>query len=134
MTAKHRRGLIALAIVAGIGLLCVYFAFSPAECGWFPKCTFKLLTGWDCPSCGAQRAIHAALHGNFRIALAYNPFMVVAMPYLAAAAIASVFKGNVADWIYSHLLNRTALLVYIALYCLWAVVRNMPAYHAWNPF
>ena len=34
-----------------------------------------------------------------------NPFMVVAMPYLAAAAIASAFKGNVADWIYSAMVK-----------------------------
>ncbi len=61
----------------------LYFVFDPAEHVVFPKCPFKMLTGWDCPGCGSQRAIHALLHGDVLSAFRLNALMVLAVPYLA---------------------------------------------------
>lgn len=102
-----------------------YFFYNPEDEIFCPKCPFKLLTGLSCPSCGAQRAVHAALHGDFPGALAYNPFLLVGLPYLAAAVVAAATDGRVAVWTRSHLLNRPMLLLYVALYCIWWVVRNI---------
>lgn len=55
---------------------------------------FHALTGWDCPACGGQRALHSLLHGRFGEALRFNPFLVVAVPYLLAVAWTSLDDGR----------------------------------------
>lgn len=47
---------------------------------------FKLLTGYDCPGCGSQRALHALLHGDIN-AFAYNPLFIIAIPYVITGLI-----------------------------------------------
>ena len=50
---------VALAVMA-----VVYFVFDPTTTRLFPKCAFYALTGFKCPGCGSQRAIHALLHAD----------------------------------------------------------------------
>lgn len=50
---KHTMAILfpAILVVAGI----VYYVLDPTvENSWAPKCPMKLLTGFDCPSCGVQ--------------------------------------------------------------------------------
>ncbi len=70
--------LTVLAVAAA--LAGVLFFFNPAEHGFFPRCFFRVLTGWDCPGCGGLRATHQLLHGNLRSAFALNPLLVLALP------------------------------------------------------
>ena len=70
--------LLAALLVAG-----VYFVFDPSEGGLFPRCPFLMLTGWQCPGCGSQRAVHALLTGNLATAWHYNALLVVALPFIA---------------------------------------------------
>lgn len=63
---RHIKLLAALAlIICAVLLYCV----NPVGHTFVTKCTFKLITGYDCPGCGAQRAIHALLHGRLSEAL-----------------------------------------------------------------
>ena len=47
----------------------LYYAVDPSHDVWLPRCPFHALTGWDCPACGGQRALHSLLHGRFGEAL-----------------------------------------------------------------
>ena len=55
------------------------------------KCLLKMLTGYDCPFCGAQRAFVALLHGDISAVWVYNPFLVIISPYLIMVVLA-IFK------------------------------------------
>lgn len=123
MTTRTRKILISALVLAV--LACIYFLFSPMESVWMPKCMVKTLTGLDCPSCGAQRAFHAALHGHFAEALRYNFFLLVGLPYLVAAVVASAGSGKVSQWVRSHLLCPPMLWLYVALYVAWMIIRNI---------
>lgn len=70
-------------IVAGAGVAAVMYFFNPAEHGFFPRCLFRMVTGWDCPGCGGLRATHQLLHGEVRAAFALNPLLVLALPLAA---------------------------------------------------
>ncbi|MBQ1747995.1 MAG: DUF2752 domain-containing protein [Bacteroidales bacterium] len=90
----------------------------------------KMLTGFDCPSCGAQRAIHAFLHGRFLEALSYNLFFIVAIPFLLATAYAVVMvrRPEPSDFtlrLYDFVTSRYTLYSYVAVYIIWWVVRNI---------
>jgi len=45
-------------------------------------CIYKNLFGVECPGCGMTRAIHQALHCNFKIAYQYNQFIIIVLPLL----------------------------------------------------
>jgi uncharacterized protein DUF2752 len=79
-----------LIIVGGVLIiifLVVYGYNDPNLNNFFPKCPFLSLTGFQCPGCGSQRAIHQLLQGNILAAFHYNPLFVVALPYIFVGGI-----------------------------------------------
>jgi hypothetical protein len=51
---------------------------------WWPRCPFLAVTGLPCLTCGATRSIIAFLHGDFLLALRWNPLVFVAFCGLIA--------------------------------------------------
>jgi Protein of unknown function (DUF2752). len=72
---------------------CFYF-FDPETYPFFPKCPFQLVTSYECPGCGSQRAIHDLLHLNIGSALKHNAFMVLALPYIFLGLYLEYFGGK----------------------------------------
>lgn len=107
---------------AAATLLIVYGLFNP-ETAPFPRCPFLMLTGWQCPGCGSQRAIHALLHADISRAWHFNAALVVSLPLLAFMAVASLAKEK--HPAAHRLLNsqKVCLFWLIALVA-WAVIRN----------
>jgi len=66
--------------LAGVGVLLVYGLLDP-QYFTFPKCPFLTLTGWMCPGCGSQRAIHQVLHGRITTAFQLNALFIPALLY-----------------------------------------------------
>ena len=114
--------IILLELMAGI-----YFAFSPACNNFFPKCPFHLLTGFDCPGCGSQRAVHALLHGKIGPAADYNLLLVISLPFLLVHfgyKISGWRSGKARQWrvIYHPLFPK---ICFIAVVLFW-IIRNTP--------
>lgn len=77
------RGLLAAVIVT---LLWAYWN-DPAPAGAaLGACPFLAATGFQCPLCGGQRALHALLHGRLGTAWAANPLLVLS-PLLLLFAV-----------------------------------------------
>lgn len=91
--------------------------FDPTEVA-APQCTFRLLTGLDCPGCGTQRAIHALLHGRVADAWGYNAALFVAVPLIiiymwsprrmervlyAPATLWTIAAATAAWWVFRNL-------------------------------
>ena len=66
-----------------IGIAVTYKFLDPSVVPIFPRCPFRLLTGYLCPGCGSQRAIHHLLNLDLLRAWRMNPLLVIALPYLA---------------------------------------------------
>jgi hypothetical protein len=60
----------------------LYYSLDPAQYSFFPKCPFYALTGYKCPGCGSQRAVHHLLNFDFRGAFNANPLLVISIPYI----------------------------------------------------
>lgn len=111
----------------GICLLLIYYYIDPANselARLMPKCPLKSLTGYDCPSCGIQRAIHALLNGDFKAAFWVNPFLTLIFPYLIAVIYVAVSKDRFALSIRPYVQHYVAIYSYLAIYFLWWVLRN----------
>ena len=114
--------------IVWIGLLAalaaVYFLFDPMEAKWMPKCMFYVVTGWECPGCGSQRAVHALLHGDIADAFRANAMLLVMIPLLIVLAFLELF-GNRGSALYRRLHQPALILAIAAVIILWGVVRNL---------
>lgn len=117
--------MISAVVAIVVAATAVYFYWSPEDNIFFPKCVFKVLTGYDCPGCGSQRAFHALLHGHPLDALSYNFFMIVGIPYLLLSLYASFIPTRAGRWISLNLFSTRATLVYIFLWTAWGIGRNI---------
>ena len=72
-----------LIVILFAGIAVAYKYLDPAVVPIFPRCPFRLLTGYLCPGCGSQRAIHHLLNLDLPGAWRMNPLLVIALPYLA---------------------------------------------------
>ncbi len=59
-------------LIVFIGLAVLFFVLDPAKHNLFPRCLFNSITGYYCPGCGSQRAIHSLLHLDFAGVVSYN--------------------------------------------------------------
>lgn len=100
--------------------------FDPANSTLAPKCMFKTLTGYDCPSCGGQRVLHELLSGNIIEAFWINPFLFIAIPYLLAIAYTAFAKGAVAKRLKPTVQHTVTISFYLILYIGWWILRNTP--------
>jgi len=55
-----------------------------------PVCTFHLMTGHACPTCGGTRSVVALLHGRVMEALSWNPLVCAGM---VAMALLDLYAG-----------------------------------------
>lgn len=112
----------AVAVALG-GMVWLYGSFDPATTP-FPRCLFKVVTGWDCPGCGSQRALHAALHGHFGQALRYNALLALLAPLLLALALAP-WMGTRWPRVYRVVYSTPFILALLGVIVVFTVVRNL---------
>jgi hypothetical protein len=87
----------------------------------FPVCPFRLLTGLNCPGCGALRMIHDVLHGHLAAAINDNIVVLVGIPLLAGWMVLRRRGGKM------PLTLPAAAAVMVTLLA-WTVVRNLPGF------
>ena len=95
MHMKHKKAslIILIAVCAGC-LLFVYGRFAPGSGFPFPRCIFFQLTGYRCPGCGLQRALHSMLNLDFVSAFKYNAFLIAVLPVFALLLFSHFAKGR----------------------------------------
>lgn len=122
---NRRRNAKIVAVVAAIVVgVIVYSCFDPSSARFFPRCPFLMLTGYKCPGCGTQRAIHALLHGNFLEALRFNAMMVASVPLLALYGYAEIVRKSKPRF-YNKVNSTPIILTIFVLVVLWWILRNV---------
>lgn len=109
-----------------IAALYIFYVTDPQTSSLFPRCSFLMATGYECPGCGSQRAIHQLLHFNIVSALRYNAFMVLALPYIFFGIYFQYFGGKARNPRLEKILfsRWSALIVLIFILVYW-VLRNI---------
>jgi hypothetical protein len=115
------------AVILVVGVFMLYFFFNPSEHAFFPNCPFETISGYKCPACGSQRAIHQLLHGNIGGAFKLNPLLVLSIPL-------AIYGIGIKYWNYMFLTNyrfkllsNTFFIVgYVLTVLLFWVFRNVP--------
>ena len=118
---------LTIRLLLGVALataLAVYFLFDPATTP-FPRCPFLMLTGWLCPGCGSQRAIHSLLHLDIAAAWRYNALLVLSIPYVLLLVVAEWGGARRESRLYRALNREWLIWSYFALVIAWWVARNI---------
>lgn len=120
-----------IVIGAAISLLLVavafmFYLFDPEEMAVFPRCPFLLATGYECPGCGSQRAIHDMLHLDFKSAFSQNALILFLFPYLLFGFYLAFFNGKHRFPKWEKLLfGKWAAIFVISGIMVYWVVRNL---------
>ena len=90
----------------------------------FVGCISKTISGLDCPGCGAQRAFHELLHGNFIKAAQLNLLIYFFAPLLLFVFFKMTLKPfniNLPDII----ISTKWLISLLVLMVLFTIIRNV---------
>ena len=134
VTADRSRQL-AIAATVWLGLTAsalFLFFFNPALPAnqFFPKCPFRLLTGWQCPGCGSTRAFYQLLHLHPIAAFKLNPLMMLTLPFIIYGLLGftkSALTGKPHRRVF---IPPLYLWLWLALLIFFWIFRNTP----WYPF
>lgn len=120
-----RRVYLFIATIIAIGL--IYYFVNPVASVFVLKCPLKFLTGWDCPSCGTQRFLHALLNGQIYEAFSYNWFLIPVLPYISLIVLEWLlpYGNSLKAWLKAKVGNRWVAMGYLTAYFIWGVVRNI---------
>jgi hypothetical protein len=113
-------------MLISIILIAIYFVFDPSRYLLFPKCPFNWITGYKCPGCGSQRAVHHLLHLNIKAAFRENALLVISLPYILLAFLFD-YTNLKTQWPRARkaLFGFNAILILLVIIMSWWVMRNM---------
>jgi hypothetical protein len=118
-----------LFVLIGGGFL-LFYLFDPSQHSFFLPCPFNYMTGYQCPGCGSQRAIHQLLHGNVGAAFNLNPLLIVSLPLILYGIGTKIW-----NYIYntSHRVtlfySNIFIYGYFAIAIIYWVLRNLSFWH-----
>ncbi|HPJ79837.1 MAG: DUF2752 domain-containing protein [Prolixibacteraceae bacterium] len=120
---RYRYWFLMLLVVAAALL---FFILDPVKSPLFPKCPFYVLTGWYCPGCGSQRAVHSFLHGRFNDVVAYN-FLVFPAALLILYHYVHRWLNHLLGWQLPDILymKNTPRVILVVVSVFW-IARNIP--------
>lgn len=122
---KRALGVAAFAVFGALAAL-VYFRNPSTSPVTF--CVVRMVSGLYCPGCGATRALHLLLHGDFLGALGMNALLVPALPFVAYILIAELLRVIAGRYLLPQLpLNPWVVGGFGALFLLFGILRNLPA-------
>lgn len=120
-----RRTLVIAFVIAVLLVLgFIYYVLDPATSNVFPQCTFLTLTGYKCPGCGSQRAIHALLNGDVKEAFGYNAMLLVAIPWIALCLYAESQRIR-RPRLYARLNAPLLVWSFLVMVLAWWLLRNI---------
>jgi hypothetical protein len=109
---------------------CAYVGLvDPNTSSFYPGCPFRAMTGFDCPGCGATRALHAAITGNPLQALDHNAFFVIAAVLGIVGFVAAKLRRRMGRPAIAWKLSARGAIALGLLTCTFWFARNMP----WEP-
>ncbi len=105
----------------------IYKLINPYETDFFPKCIFLQLTGYQCPGCGSQRAMHHLFNFELYPAFKENMLLVVSIPYLLLGAYFDMvsLKTERQFRIRKMLYGQRAIMVILVIVIGFWILRNV---------
>ncbi len=124
MTTFIRTGLLTATAMLAV----LFFFLDPGEHALFPRCPFHLLTGYYCPGCGSQRAIHNLLHLDFAGAAGNNVLVIPTVALVIYSCTYSSLNRCFGLKLPNILHLKNTPWVILLVIGLFGLLRNIPYY------
>jgi hypothetical protein len=126
MKKIYKAGLLTTLVMVAV----LFFILDPDEQPIFPRCIFYSFSGYYCPGCGSQRAIHNLMHLNFAGVVQNNILFLPAMLAVTYHYLHPVLNRNF-SWRLPNILymKNTPWIIFGIIVFFW-IIRNLP----WYPF
>lgn len=115
-------------LIVILGLAVLFFVLDPAKHTFFPRCLFNSLTGYYCPGCGSQRAIHSLLHLDIAGVISYNflfiPAFLLIFYHYSRPLFNRLFNWKLPNIFY---FKQTPWIIFGVVVLFW-ILRNIPIY------
>ena len=109
---------------------CVFVGLvDPGKAWFYPQCPFKAMTGFDCPGCGATRAVHSAVTGHPLRALDHNALFTIALVLGTIGFGYSKVRRWAGKAPIKWRLTSTGAIALGVFVCMFWLTRNLP----WEP-
>lgn len=123
-------GLVGLIVLTAAVLL--YSSDRPQIVRLYLPCPVHAITGYNCPGCGTQRAIHYLLKGNPKAAWQANPLTLIAIPYAALGILVQI-RGHRTQsalllWLRKYLYGLWAAWGWLTVAIIFTIVRNLASH------
>ncbi len=115
-------------LISVIGLAALFYFPDPARHSLFPRCIFNSLTGYYCPGCGSQRAVHSLLHLDFAGVVSYNFLFLPALLVIAYHYIRPLLNGLLQKKLPNILYLKSTPWIILAVIIIFWIIRNLPYY------
>ncbi len=106
----------------------LFFVLNPEEYKLFPRCIFNSVTGYYCPGCGSQRAIHDLLHFNFLGVVNHNilfiPAFLLIFYHYTSPVLNKIFNWKLPNIFY---FKSTPWIIFGIVILFW-IIRNIHTY------
>lgn len=103
----------------------IFYFFDPSRLSLFPRCPFQVITGYYCPGCGSQRAIHSFLHFRWDEVIHYNILMFPAafliLYHYSRPLVRKYFNLAIPNVLY---LKQTPWVILLIIVAFW-ILRNI---------
>ena len=110
------------------GLAVLFFILDPSEYDLFPRCIFYTLTGYYCPGCGSQRAIHCLLHldlpGVIKNNILFLPAALMILYHYSRQILNKKLIKKLPDILY---MKNTPWIIFVIVMIFW-LLRNLSFY------
>ena len=104
----------------------IYVIINPfSESSILPKCIIHSTTGYYCPGCGLQRALHAFFTGDFALAFSMNPLVFFALVVLCIDFLFLLLKWERLRPVPRIVNSHAALITIVVILVLFMVLRNV---------
>ena len=115
-------------LICFAGLAILFFVLDPAKHDLFPRCLFNSMTGYYCPGCGSQRAVHSLLHLDFAGVVSQNFLFIPAFLLILYHYSHPVLNGNF-NWKLPNIFyfKSTPWIIFAVVIIFW-IARNIPFY------
>ena len=115
-------------LISIIGLAVLFYVLNPSEHQIFPRCLFNSITGYYCPGCGSQRAIHSLLHFDLAGVVSYN-FLFIPGFLLIFYHYSHPVLNRLLNWKLPNIFyfKSTPWIIFGVIILFW-ILRNLPYY------
>lgn len=115
-------------LISIIGLAVLFYVLNPSEHQIFPRCLFNSITGYYCPGCGSQRAIHSLLHFDLAGVVSYN-FLFIPGFLLIFYHYSHPVLNRLLNWKLPNIFyfKSTPWIIFGVVILFW-ILRNLPYY------